>query len=94
MRSRVAGCEDRDLATTVTSARTVRDRNPEADWSAWDLRTEISEQEAVRFRVGFVRVGRTVGQLTFVSAPKDDIASQRFRALVRRAGDRLRELDR
>ncbi len=93
VRSRVANCEDRDLATNVTSARTVRNPKQGVDWSAWTLRTEISEREAVRFRVGFVRVGKTVSQLTFVSAPKDDIAGPRFEALVQRAGDRLRELD-
>jgi DNA-directed RNA polymerase specialized sigma24 family protein len=93
VRSRVADCEDRDLATTVTSSRTVRNPRPEIDWSAWDLRTEISEREAIRFRVGFVRIGKTVAQLTFVSAPKDDIVGPRFQALVQRAGDRLRELD-
>lgn len=92
VRSRLAGCEDRDLATTVTGTRTVR-RGAQADWTTWDQRTEISEREAVRFRVGFVRTGRTVAQLTFVSAPRDDIAGPRFQALVQRAGDRLRELD-
>ena len=61
--------------------------------TACHLRTEISEREAVRFRVGFVRIDKTVAQLTFVSAPRDDIAGPRFQALVQRAGDRLRELD-
>ncbi len=93
VRDRVAGCEDRDLATTVTGARTVRNTRKGIDWSTWDLRTEISEREAVRFRVGFVRIGRTVAQLTFVSGPRIDIAGPRFRALVQRAGDRLLELD-
>ncbi len=93
VRQRVAGCEDRDLATRVTSAQTTRRPAQGIDWSTWDLRTEISEKEAIRFRVGFVRVGRTVAQLTFVSAPRYDIARQRFQALVGRAGDRLEELD-
>jgi hypothetical protein len=91
VRSSVAGCEDRDLATSVVSSRTYQ-RNG-ADRSVFDLRTEISDRESIRFRVGFVRVGRTVAQLTFVSAPKYDITPDRYQALVVRAGDRLRELD-
>lgn len=93
VRSDVSRCEDRDLATSVTGARTVRSGNPEVDRSTWDLRTEISEREAIRFRVGFVRIGRTVAQLTFVSAPRIDITPDRFQSLVVRAGERLRELD-
>ena len=93
MRTRVAGCEDRDLATSVTNARTTRKPSAGIDWSTWDLRTEISEKESIRFRVGFVRVGRTVAQLTFASAPRYDITPQRFQALVQRAGDRLGELE-
>lgn len=91
VRSSVAGCEDRDLATKVTASRTYK-KNA-ADRSLFDLRTEISDKEAIRFRVGFVRIGRTVAQLTFVSAPKFDITKDRYEALVVRAGDRLRELD-
>lgn len=91
VRTRVANCEDRDLATDVTASNTYQHGG--ADRSVYDLRTEISEKEAVRFRVGFVRIGRTVAQLTFVSAPRFDITRDRFEALVVRAGDRLRELD-
>lgn len=91
VRRSVANCEDRDLATDVTASRTYQRGG--ADRSVYDLRTEISEKESVRFRVGFVRIGRTVAQLTFVSAPRFDITRDRFEALVVRAGDRLRELD-
>jgi hypothetical protein len=92
VRARVARCEDRDLATTVTSAARGRVHRSGADWSTWDLRTEVSDKRAVHFRVGFVRVGHTVAQLTFVSAPHDDMSDQHFRDLVVRAGDRLLEL--
>jgi hypothetical protein len=46
----------------------------------------------VRFRVGFVRVGRSVAQLTFIPAPGADLTPAAFDALLVRAGDRLREL--
>ena len=92
VRTRVARCEDRDLATTVTSAARGRVGRSGADWATWDLLTEISEKQQVHFRVGFVRVGRTVAHLLFVSAPDDDMSAKDFRTLLVRAGDRLLEL--
>lgn len=92
VRSRIASCEDRDLATSVTDARQGRVARSGAEWSAWELVTETSESTSIRFRLGFVRFGRKVAQVTFVSAPRGDIAPARFDALLVRAGDRLREI--
>ena len=58
----------------------------------WDLATQVSERETVRFRVGFVRLGRSVAQLTFTPAPGADLTPTGFDALLVRAGDRLRQL--
>ncbi len=92
VRSSVARCEDRDLATSVTGARRGRFARTGAEWSSWTLRTEISQRRVVEFRVGFVRTGRRVAQVTFVPAPHDDITPDHFRDLMVRAGDRLLEL--
>jgi hypothetical protein len=88
VRGSVAGCEERDLATQVSAERRPRG----ADASAWDLTTEVSPDREVRFRLGFVRVGRHVAQLTFTPADADDMSQAAFDALLLRAGDRLREL--
>lgn len=90
VRAKVARCEDRDLATKVTNAK--RQRTSTLDLSTWDLSTEVAKDRSVRFRLGFVRVGRTVAQLTFAPSPADDVTATSFRALLVRAGDRLREL--
>jgi DNA-directed RNA polymerase specialized sigma24 family protein len=92
VRRSVARCEDRDLATTVTGAHRGRLDRTGAEWSSWTLRTEISQRKAVEFRVGFVRTGRRVAQVTFVPAPHDDITPAHFHDLLVRAGDRLLEL--
>jgi len=92
VRASFARCEDRDLATDVTSAHSERDPSSGSDLSTWDLETEVSTHEKVRFRVGFVRVADKVAQLTFAPAPRDDLSSTHFHDLVVRAGDRLREL--
>lgn len=92
VRARFARCEDRDLATNVLGSG--RGRVPRAGtfWTTWTFVTEVNERMSVRFRVGFVRQGDTVAQLTFVSSPREDIRPVHFRDLMVRAGDRLGEL--
>jgi hypothetical protein len=92
VRARVVGCPDRNLATSVSGAQTLRRSVPQLDLSSWTLSTKVSASTAVRFRVGLVRVGRTVAQVTFAPSPEDDVTDASFRTLLIRAGDRLREL--
>ena len=91
VRRRMAGCEDRDRTTEVTAAASRR-TGPGSAWWSWDLTTEIAEDETIEFRLGFVRVGRQVAQLTFAPSAQHDMTALQFRALLARAGDRLREL--
>ena len=70
----------------------LRRSSPQLDLSGWTLTTKVSASETVRFRVGFVRVGRAVAQVTFAPSPQDDMTDASFRSLLVRAGDRLREL--
>ena len=90
VRRDVAGCEKRDLATRVTGGRTLRAAG--ADGSTWVLTTEVAKGEKVRFRIGFVRVGRQVAEVTFAPTSSDDVSDGDFDRLVLRAGERLREL--
>ncbi|MEO5709391.1 MAG: sigma factor-like helix-turn-helix DNA-binding protein [Nocardioidaceae bacterium] len=93
VRGTVGRCEKRDLATQVSGARTERRTSPRLDLDSWDLQTKVNDQQKVRFRLGFVRVRRTVAQLTFAPSPADDMTATSFHALLVRSGDRLRELD-
>jgi DNA-directed RNA polymerase specialized sigma24 family protein len=90
VRTSVAGCEKRDLATKVLDAHRYAERG--MDVSLYTLQTEVSNREKVRFRVGFVRLGNRVAQLNFAPGPRDDISYEQFRSMLFRAGDRLREL--
>jgi hypothetical protein len=92
VRSSVAGCEDRDLAARVSAERRHTRATTPVDASSWDLTTELTSKETVRFRLGFVRVGRTVAELVFTPSPGDDMTQAAFDSLLTRAGDRLREL--
>ncbi len=79
IRAHIAGCEKRDLAAEVDSSRTWHTKH--ADLSRWDLTLAVSDNEKVKLRIAFVRVGDRVAQLTFVPA-----RSRRHRApRVRRA---------
>lgn len=92
VRGRIGACEGRDVATTVSGGRTETRESPQLDLSSWLLTTKVSRSENVRFRVGFVRVGPTVAEVTFAPAPSDDVTEAAFRSLLVRSGDRLREL--
>jgi hypothetical protein len=83
VRHRFAACEHRDLAARVSPEQRGH------DVSRWRLTTKVSEHEAVRFRVGFVRVGDAVAELTFTPTPGADLTDATFAALVDRAGRRL-----
>jgi len=52
----------------------------------------VTARRTVTFRLGFVRSGAAVAEVTFSPVGADDISAARFRDLVARAGQRLREL--
>jgi DNA-directed RNA polymerase specialized sigma24 family protein len=91
VRQKVAGCEDRDLAAQVGASHTSRPARG-VELTTWDVQIEVNDKMKVPFRVGFVRVGSKVAQLTFAPAPGHDMTGAGFAALLMRAGERMREL--
>jgi DNA-directed RNA polymerase specialized sigma24 family protein len=92
MRARMAKCEDKHIAVHVTRGPSAGPGQP-GNLTTWLLRTEISRRASVTFRVGFVRVGATVAQLTFSpGGPAQTVSAADFRDVVARAADRLHEL--
>ncbi|MEP7089835.1 MAG: hypothetical protein ABI776_06960 [Nocardioidaceae bacterium] len=90
VRRSVAGCQRRDLATGVGAERRLSRTPAEGSW--WRLVTAVSSRDKVSFETGFVRVGRTVAQVTFAPVAGADMRDDVFGMLLRRAGDRLGEL--
>jgi hypothetical protein len=84
---RVDHCQARNLATKVHPGPAQRRAH------TWRLDTAVTAHRTVTFRLGFVRVGRTVAELTFAPAEDADMPARRFEKLVLRAGDRLRALE-
>ncbi|MDF2967725.1 MAG: hypothetical protein K0Q93_1503 [Nocardioidaceae bacterium] len=89
--ARVAGCPDRELSARIRRHDTVR--SGDVRGHAWALTFEVSEGVEVAYRLGLVRRGTRIAQLSFLGTPEADIGATAFAGLVLRAGERLRELD-
>jgi DNA-directed RNA polymerase specialized sigma24 family protein len=83
VRSKLGSCPDRELGTKVTTLGSG------PTMTAWQVRTEVSDQQTVTFLMGVVRTGGAVAQVGFVPDGEHTMTSPEFVALVRRAGERL-----
>ena len=90
--ARLDGCEERDLASTVRRLTRRADERAGTELAIWQVTTEISDAEEIRFRTALVRSGNRVAQVTFTPAAGLDIDDAAFRALTGRALERLGEL--
>ena len=90
--SRMADCEDDHLAVNVLDSETSRPSKSPIALFTWRMATEVSEDETVEFRVGFVRVRNKVAQLTFAPTDQNDVSGKAFGSLLTRAGERLQQL--
>jgi len=87
VRSKMAGCPDKDLGTEVRKVVETGTRHTELD--VWQVTTKISDKSSVQFWMGIARDGGHVAQVGFVPAGERTMAAGAFPALVSRALDRL-----
>ncbi|WP_121258200.1 sigma-70 family RNA polymerase sigma factor [Nocardioides ferulae] len=90
IRGRMGDCSEDQLGTDVRQLRQVA--TDATDLSVWEVTTEISDQESVRFLMALLRRGTAVAQLGFVPAPGADLGDEPFLALAERALARLDRL--
>ena len=83
VRSRLASCSDRQMATQVQRLAGNR------DLTVWRVRTQVSDKTTVTFYMGVVRNGGAVAQVGFVPDRTHTLTTAQFVALVRRASERL-----
>ncbi len=88
--ARLDSCADREVTAEVVRAP-AGPRPDGGTTAAWTVTTAVAEDAEVVFRVGVVRVGRLVTQVTFLPAAGADLAPEAFAGVLRRAGERLRE---
>ncbi len=83
VRSKLASCSDRQMATKVQRLSGGR------DLAVWRVRTQVSDKTTVTFYMGVVRNGGAVAQVGFVPDRTHTMTTAQFVALVRRASERL-----
>jgi DNA-directed RNA polymerase specialized sigma24 family protein len=83
VRSKLASCSDRQMATKVQPLAAGR------DLAAWRVRTQVSDKTTVTYYMGVVRNGGAVAQVGFVPDRTHTMTTAQFVALVRRASERL-----
>lgn len=88
--AQVRACPDRNVTADVGKAAQLRTGPLTA--TAWRISYEISSKRSLDYWLGFVRDGDRVAQIAFSSVGGFDISAVQFRALIDRAGQRLREL--
>ena len=79
----MSGCEEDDLGTTVNELDHIETVTTELD--VWEVRTEVSDEQTIRFIMAIMRYRNRVAQLGFVPAEGVDMAPGAFVALAERA---------
>lgn len=92
VKDKMSGCEADDLGTTVTKLDHIDTLTTELD--VWEVRTEVSDEQTIRFMMAIMRHRNRVAQLGFVPAEGVDMAPGAFEALAERALERLPDLPR
>ncbi len=90
IRSRMAGCEERDLSADLDQLYTQSSKR--SDVTIWHLVTEIADETTIDYFVALVRRDRVVSQISFIPAPKASLPAGAFHALALRALARLENL--
>ncbi len=89
--ARVQSCPDRELSAQVDTDDAIGSGDVEGH--VWQLTFELADSAEVTYRLGIVRVGGRVAELSFSGTPDADVGGDAFADLVLRAGERLRELE-
>jgi hypothetical protein len=88
VRSKLGSCNS--LNTDVS--RLARSDVGSTSLTAWRLEVEVTDARSVTFLMAIMRDGTSVSQLGFLPNAPDDLASDRFVALSKRALERLARL--
>ncbi|MET1059274.1 MAG: sensor domain-containing protein [Nocardioides sp.] len=90
VRGRMDGCEDKDMATTVTTR--LERSTPNEDLNIWSVTTEVSDEKKVTYLMAIGRRNDVVVQLGFVPVPGHTVTDAAFTALAERGLDRVSNL--
>lgn len=91
VRGRMGACEARVSSARVGAPQRVRSPHLSVG-RRWTMRFELGGDRYLSYRMGLVRVGDRVAQVTFSPADRHDVKAGVFERLLVRAGQRLDEL--
>lgn len=91
VRGRMATCEERVSSAQVSAPQRVRSPHLSVG-RRWTMRFELGPDRYLAHRMGLVRAGDRVAQVTFSPADRHDIKAGAFERLLVRAGQRLDDL--
>jgi len=83
----VASCHQRQVTLSVVRSTSFASLRT-SGW-VWEVRQRVSKQKVLRFRIGLVRFGAAVAEVTFTPAGAYDVSQPEFIALAKRAAVRL-----
>ncbi len=92
MRDRLGSCEAEDDGLGTEVERVANFDDGKVSLSAWELTIEVTERRSIDYTMAIMRRGTAIAQLSFVSAPKAEMADGAFVDLAYRALARLVEL--
>ncbi|WP_286931228.1 MULTISPECIES: hypothetical protein [Aeromicrobium] len=84
---RLEECADGDIPAEVSDVKRVR--GEDFTGTSWRVGLEVGKDKVVNYRMGIVRRGSDVTQVLFPPAGKYAISGGEFRAVLKRAGERL-----
>ena len=90
VRSRIQGCGEANLGTTVDTL--VRRTDKDSELTVWDLGIEISDNRTIQFWMAIMRDGNAVSQVGSTPAEGMTMARDDFTAVAERALERLSDL--
>lgn len=84
----VEQCPDGNLSASLDQ-RSKFSKGTVSSGKAWRIAFELNRSEKAYYRMGLIRTGSTVAQVTFTSSPDFEIGSEAFANLTKRAAQRL-----
>ncbi|MGA9714742.1 MAG: hypothetical protein WBQ48_02810 [Aeromicrobium sp.] len=93
IKRRIESCPTDNLAAKIDQTATIKDQGNGATGYVWRVGLEVSKGDRAYYRVGIVRRGADVAQVTFTPADEFDMSKKVFTGITTRAGTRLRYAD-
>lgn len=92
VRNRLEGCPDTDAGAGTTVRVLTEWERGQRSLRAWQLETELADEQTVVYNIAFLRRGTSVSMLLFVSVPGAQMSDSNFIGLSERAMQRLGQL--